>query len=211
MSSLSLYANLSSLPSSLTIRSSSSKGTSLHNNPFNFSFSPCIVAYILCFSSLLNHLFFSSFLWSRYLFETGLEDKVQTYPTRWHIPCKRSLQVHNYISYMCMCVINSVPSFYLFLVYVVVVTWFSMLFLVLMVWFLSLFFVRGLKHYFFIEYTDKVWLGQHKDRCHVQGTEMQVLNLPTLEFYAALYCWFCCCCWIGGGTYGLLGPTAFWK
>jgi len=135
MSSLSLYANLSSLPSSLTIRSSSSKGTSLHNNPFNFSFSPCIVAYILCFSSLLNHLFFSSFLWSRYLFETGLEDKVQTYPTRWHIPCKRSLQVHNYISYMCMCVINSVPSFYLFLVYVVVVTWFSMLFLVLMVWF----------------------------------------------------------------------------
>lgn len=101
MSSLSLYANLSSLPSSLTIRSSSSKGTSLHNNPFNFSFSPCIVAYILCFSSLLNHLFFSSFLWSRHLFETGLEDKVQTYPTRWHIPSKRSLQVYNYMCVMC--------------------------------------------------------------------------------------------------------------
>ena len=23
--------------------------------------------------------------------------------------------------------------------------------------------------------------------------------------------WGCCCCWIGGGMYGLLGPASFWK
>ena len=58
-------------------------------------------------------------------------------------------------------------------------------------------------------FAGKIRLGKCQDWCDVQSTKMQVLNIPTFEFYVAINCRFCSC-W-SFTTWSFLGWRPGWR